>query len=114
MFIDLRNEKCDNVQFKSATKFVVRCLQKLETGEFDIEGNCSSKKFRIMGAGPPKKALEVRSALFDYFIDIRSVLKGRLPRMILLSKAEEIYASYKELKEQAGETPDDLQISKTG
>ena len=78
LFIDLRNEKCDNVQFKSATKFVVRCLQKLETGEFDIEGNCSSKKFRIMGAGPPKKALEVRSALFDYFIDIRSVLKGYL------------------------------------
>ena len=43
----------------SATKFVKRCLDKVEEGTFDVEGNDSSKNSRIKGAGPPKRAPEV-------------------------------------------------------
>ena len=111
MFSDLSNEKCDNADFKSATKFVVRCMEKFEKGEFDKEGNDSKNKYRLLGAGPQKRALEVRSSLFDYFIDIQSTLKGRLPQCILLAKAKEFYSKYCELKQQAGETPDELKLT---
>ena len=63
-----------------------------------------------MGAGPKKRALEVRYALFDYFVDIRSSLKGRLPQLILLSKAKQLYKEYWELKRHAGEESEELKI----
>ena len=72
VFIDLKDEKSDTNDFKSATKFVSRCLEKLQRGEFALEENCGKNKYRLMGAGPKKRALEVRYALFDYFVDIRS------------------------------------------
>lgn len=111
LFTNLKGETCDQKNFKSATKFVVRCMEKYERGQFDIEGNDSSKKFRLAGAGAPKRALEVRTALFEYFVDVRYTLKGRLPRFLLASKAKELYDTYCELKRDAGETPEDLTIS---
>ena len=64
-----------------------------------------------MGAGPAKKALEVRYALFDYFIDIRYSLKGRLPQHILLSKTKQLYEEYCVLKAEACEEPLKLKIT---
>ena len=64
-----------------------------------------------MGAGPKKRGLEVRYALFDYFVDIRSSLKGRLPQLILLSKAKQLYKEYWELKRHAGEESEELKIT---
>ena len=52
-----------------------------------------------------KKALEVQHALFDYFIDIRYSLKGRLPQYILLSKAKQFYKEYCVLKVESGAEP---------
>ena len=46
-----------------------------------------------MGLGPPKRAIEVRIALFDYFIDVRSTHKGRFPKFMLIAKAKEIYST---------------------
>ena len=36
----------------------------------------------MLGASAPKKAVEVRKALFKYFVDIRSALKERLPNTV--------------------------------
>ena len=79
VFKDLTDKPSDSKDFKSTTKFVSRCLEMLEKGEFDLEEDCCKNKYR--GAAPPKKALEVRYALFDYFIDIKYSLKGRLTRI---------------------------------
>ena len=110
-FVDWKNEKSDFMEFKSAAKFVTRCLDKIERGDFSIEGNNSKTKFRLLGAGLPKRAIAVRLALFDYFIDVRSSLKGRLPRFILMTKAQELYRAYCDLKKKAGENPDELKLS---
>ena len=58
VFIDLNVEKSDTNDFKSATKFVSRCLEKLQRGEFASEENCGKNKYQLMGAGPKKRALE--------------------------------------------------------
>ena len=85
-------ENCNSKEFQSATKLVSRCLEKFGKGEFNIEGNASKNKFQLMSASLPKKAIEVRITLFDYFIDVRSTFKGRFPKLI--AKAKEIYSTY--------------------
>ena len=70
IFANLAEEACDTKEFKSATKFAQRCLVKVENGEFDIEGNCSAKKFQVI-----ERRQRVRCALFDYFVDVRTGLK---------------------------------------
>ena len=59
-----------------------------------------------------QKALEVRYALFDYFIDIRHSLNERLPQHILLSKAKQFYEEYCVLKAEAGQEPEKLKITR--
>ena len=76
MFTDMKDEVNKSSDFKSCVKFVGRCEKLLEIGKFDIEGYDVAGKFRVLGAGAPKKAVEVRKALFEYFIDIRSALKA--------------------------------------
>ena len=87
-------EKHDSPDFKSCVKFVGRYEKLLVTGKFEIEGNDVGNKFRIAGAGAPKKCLSVRKELFDIFIDIRSSLKARLPKKIFLVKVESLYRDY--------------------
>ena len=36
-FTDLKEEICDTKDFKSGSKFVSRCLERLDRGEFDAE-----------------------------------------------------------------------------
>ena len=74
--VDLKNEKSDSKEFKSAAKFATRYLEKLEKSDLFIKGNTSKTKFRLLGAGPPNRGVKVRLALFDYFIDVRSSLLG--------------------------------------
>ena len=73
VFIDLIND------FKNATKFVSCSLEKLQRGEFALKENYGKNKGRLMGSGPEKRSLEVRYVLFDYFFDIRTSTKSRLP-----------------------------------
>ena len=47
------------MEFKSAAKFVAHCLYKLEGGDTFIEGNTSKTNFRLLGAGSPKREVEV-------------------------------------------------------
>ena len=80
----------------------------LEKGEFDLEKNCCKNKYCLVGAGP-KKTLEVRYVLFDYFIDIRYSLKGRLPPHI---KAKQLYEEYCIQKAEADEKPEKSKITR--
>ena len=41
-------------------------------------------KFRVAGAGAPRKAVDLRKALFKYFVDVHTSLKGRLPTKVFL------------------------------
>ena len=43
-------------------------------------------------------APDVRDALFEWFIDVRNVLKGRLPINMFITKANELYLNW--LKQQ--------------
>ena len=72
------------------------------------EGNTSKKHFRVSRAGAPIRAVEARQELFDFFIDVRTALKGRLPRRVFLAKASELYGKYVEEKQKNGEVPDVL------
>ena len=67
IFTDLKEERCDTADFKSAAKFVSRCLEKLKRDEFDAEENRRLGKFRVLGAGKTRHAAEVRHALFSFF-----------------------------------------------
>ena len=50
VFKDLTDEPSGSKDFKIATKFVSRYLEKLEKGEFDLEENCWKNKDCVMGA----------------------------------------------------------------
>ena len=42
---------------------------------------------------------------------VRSTLKGRFPKFMLIVKAKEIYSTYCELKEKAGEKTKELKLT---
>ena len=110
VFTDLKDEESVTNDFKSATKFVSHCLEKLQRGDFALEENCGRNKYQLMGAEPKNRALEVRHALFDYFVDIRSSPNRLLPQLILLSKAKQLYEEYCELKRHTEDKPEALKI----
>ena len=66
----------------------------------------------LIGTVPKKQALEVRYALFEYFVHIGSSLKGRLPQLILLSKAKQLDEESSELKRRAGDKPEELKFTR--
>ena len=111
MFSDMKGEVCGSSDFKSCIKFVGICEDLLTTGKFNIEGNDVNNTFRVAGAGAPKKVIEVRTELFQYFVDIRSSLKARLPKKIFLTKAKSQYESYCESKREEGEEPPTMLFS---
>ena len=65
----------------------------------NFEGEEPSKtRFRESGAGRKCKAPEVREAMFEWFINVRGVLKGRLPKKMFRTKCQQIYSEW--LKQQ--------------
>ena len=50
---------------------------KILNDEF-VDGEPSNKRFRESGGGRKCKPPEVREAMFEWFINVRGVLKGRL------------------------------------
>ena len=106
VFVDMKNEPCHSSDYKNCIKFVERCEALLEEGKFDMEGNDSRKRVRVAGAGPPKKVLDVRKQLFEYFVDVRTSLKGRLPTSVFLFKARFFYDQYcEQLRREGKELP---------
>ena len=102
IFVDMKDEIGTSSDYKSCINFVGRCEELLTAGQFDIERNDLSNKFRVAGAGTPKKAIDLRNDLFQYYIDIRSSLKAKLPKNILLAKARSLYTEYCKLQREQG------------
>ena len=79
-------DEVNSSDLKSCVKFLGCCEKLFETGQFDIEGNDITDKFRMPRAFAPKKAVEVRKALSEYCIDIRSALKAGYQKYCSLLK----------------------------
>ena len=88
-YTNLATAKSDCREMVNACKFAKRCLEKLERGDF--EEGAPKKKFRSAGGGRKAPAVEVREALFQWFVDVRTSLKARLPRSLFLLQAKKLY-----------------------
>ena len=69
------------------------------------------KRFRAEGAGRKPQAPEFRDQLFEWFIDVRTGLKGRLPKKIFVTKAQELYHAW--LQRQPEQIPREQQLQLT-
>ena len=108
MFPDIKDEKLDTPNYKSCVKFIGRCEELLILEKFYIEGNDVANKYCVAGSGAPQKSPSVRKKLFEFFIDIMSSLKARLPKKIFPTKAESLYRDYCEWKCKEGVEPEKL------
>lgn len=91
---NLRNKDSDEQIFTNAYHLARRCLK--EYKETDYLEEPDRKRRRKVGGGRKKKAPEVREALYEWFIDVRGVLKARLPIRFLILKAKELHCAWLE------------------
>ena len=56
----------------------------------------SLRRRRVRGAGCKVLLPDIRDTLFQFFIDVRGCLKGRLPKEVFIAKAKSLYKTYKE------------------
>ena len=77
---NLSEAKSGSQEIKNACKLAKRRYEKLEKG--DSEDGIASKKFRTTGGDRKSRAPEVRKALFQWFINVRTSLKARLPKSL--------------------------------
>ena len=72
---DLRNVKHNDPNLQAAVKLEKRCHEQLLNSESTCEINVgpSKSKYRKPGAGRRATIPDAREALFDWFIDIRSI-----------------------------------------
>ena len=72
-----------------------------------FEDGVAKKKFRSFGGFRKAHALEVREALFQWFVGVRASLKARLPKALFLLQAKKFYADY---LQQYPHTPEEEQL----
>ena len=89
---DLKDAKNNDVDFVRAVKLASRSYNEIDS--LRDPSSCPPKKVRSQGAGRKRKAPEVRISLFNWFIDVRETLKGRLPRRIFKMKANQLYEEW--------------------
>ena len=103
--------KHDDNNLSKALKFAKRCHEKYLNDEF-VDEEPSKNRFRKSGGGRKCKAPELREAMFEWFINVRGELKGRLPIKMFRSKCQQVYNEW--LKQQPEPVPeqDQLKFSK--
>ena len=79
-YADLKNAKHDDPRLSKAMKMASRAVKRKCDDPAGLETTSSKKSFRATGGGRKVTYPEVRVRLFEWFIDIRGSLKGRLPR----------------------------------
>ena len=89
---DLANMKNSNPNFQKACRMATRCYQK--KNDDDVAVDSSKKKFRASGGGRKVRVPDVREAMFEWFVDVRTSLKARLPRKFFKMKCEEVYKAW--------------------
>ena len=104
-YTDLSKVKHDNPNLVKALKFAKRCYEKYSANDFEGE-EPPKKRFRASGAGRKCKAPEVREAVFEWFVNVRGVLKGRLPKKMFRRKCQQVYSGW--LKQKPEPIPDEM------
>ena len=95
--------KLDDNNHRKALNFAKRCHEKYLNDEF-VDEEPSKKRFRESGGGRKYKAPEVRESMFEWFINVRGVLKGSLPIKMFRSKCQQVYNEW--LKQQREPVPE--------
>ena len=110
IFRDLATAKSGSSEMRKSVKFVKRCHEKFISGEVDAVSS-SLTKFRRGTAGRPKSIPELRVALFNWVVDVRDTLKGRLPLQLLRQKCDQLYDNYKAKCHEVEIQPEQLTFS---
>ena len=90
-YSDLKTAKNSDRDFDCAVKMAQRCFESLKRRQLEPDAGPAKKKFRQSGGGRKSKAPELRDELFQWFLDVRGALKGRLPKSMFVSKCHELY-----------------------
>ena len=106
-YSDLSDVKHNDPNLANAIKLAKRCHDKYLNGDFDVQ-EPSKKRFRESGGGRKCKAPEVREAMFEWFVNVRGVLKGRLPIKMFRSKCQQVYNEW--LQQQPNPVPEEDQL----
>ena len=106
-YTDLSKVKHDNPNLVKELKFAKRCFEKYLSNDFE-GGEPPKKRFRGSGAGRKCKAPEVREAMFEWFTNVRGVLKGSLPKKMFGTKYQQVCSEW--LKQQPEPIPEEEQM----
>ena len=103
-YIDMKNRKSNDDEFKAACKFATLSFEHLS--ELSDSSVCRPKIMRGSGGNRKKNASEVKEALFSYYVDVRESMKGRFPKRLIKLKAKQLYSEWlRENQLVAGEKP---------
>ena len=88
-----KNVKHNNPNLESAIKLGKRCYENVASNENTciIDAQAFKSKFRKPGGGRKATIPDVCEALFEWFIDVRSSLKARLPRKMFKTQCKVFY-----------------------
>ena len=111
-YSDMKTKKSTDPEFLKAKSYARRCFETYGDAESldDLASReePAKKRFRAEGAGRKPQAPEFRDQLFEWFIDVRTGLKGRLPKKIFVTKAQELYHAW--LNRQPEKIPEENQL----
>ena len=91
-YIDMKDVPNDHSDFQRAIKVATRAFENI--ANLRDPTSRPVKKALASGGGGKRKAPEIRSALFSWFVNVREPLKGRLPKRLFKLKAKELYAKW--------------------
>ena len=93
LFKGAQDLKHNSAQFNTMLQFAKRCYKNYKDNKY-VGTQITKASYRLQGSGRKCKNMPVRLALFHWFIDVRTSLKGRLPVRIFVGKAKEIWAQH--------------------
>ena len=109
-YSDFKDVKHDDSNLKAAICLGKRCYEQVieskESGEINVE--LFKWKYCKAGGGRKTTIPDVRDALFNWFTDIRGILKARLLRNMFKTQRKIIYEQW--LAQQSKEVPEEQKI----
>ena len=105
-YSDLKDVKHNDPGLSNALKLGKRCLDSLEADDFTEPP--TKVKFRQAVRGSKKSVPEVCETMYNWFIDIRSSLKARLPKSMFKAPCKIFYEQC--LSQQEKEVPEEKKI----
>ena len=93
LFKGAQDLKHHSAQFNTMLQFAKRCYKNYKDNKY-VGTKITKASYRLQGGGRKCKNMPVRRALFHWFIDVRTSLKGRLPGRLFVGKAKEIWAQH--------------------